>query len=111
MEKTIRLDDIDGGAHDVKTVVIALDSTTWAIDLSADNRARLDAALAPFLAHARRVKNTRNRRATTDAARRNKDIRAWAAAHGIDVSPHGKIPASIAAQYDVARARTMPPKN
>lgn len=46
MEKTIRLDDIDGGAHDVKTVVIALDSTTWAIDLSADNRARLDAARA-----------------------------------------------------------------
>ena len=111
MEKTIRLDDIDGGAHDVKTVVIAIDSTTWAIDLSADNRTRLDAALAPFLAHARRVKSTRNRRATTGAARRNKDIRAWAAAHGIDVSPHGKIPASIAAQYDAERKRTTPPKD
>lgn len=111
MEKIIRLDDIDGGAHDVKTIVIALGSTTWAIDLSADNRARLDAALAPFLAHAKRVKNARHRRAATDAARRNKTIRDWAAAHGIDVSPYGKIPAAIAAQYDVARARAMSPKD
>jgi hypothetical protein len=35
------VDDIDGSQDDVKTVLIALDSLSHEIDLSADNAARL----------------------------------------------------------------------
>jgi hypothetical protein len=49
-------DDLDG-SHDAEEVQFGWDGVTWAIDLSADNRKKLEDALRPFLdkAHPARV--------------------------------------------------------
>ncbi|QJD50744.1 Lsr2-like DNA bridging protein [Microbacterium phage PuffyCat] len=62
--RTIELlsDDLDGSEGDVETVTFALGSTSWEIDLSADNRAQLDQLLQPYMDAGRRVKRPRRRR-------------------------------------------------
>jgi hypothetical protein len=72
---------------------------------SATNPAhRFRKRLAPFTEHARQAgPGQRRRPARTSAARkRSADIRAWAKASGFPVSDRGRIPASVAAQYQAA---------
>jgi type I restriction enzyme M protein len=52
-------DDIDG-TEGAQTVTFALDSETWEIDLGKQNRDRLTRDLAPFIAAARRVDESRS---------------------------------------------------
>jgi hypothetical protein len=60
--------------------------------------------LAPFTENARKAgPGQRRRPARTSASRqRSGDIRAWAKAQGIPVSDRGRIPASVAGQYEAA---------
>lgn len=74
-------DDLDASTDGVTTHHLALDSTTWEIDLSAANLARLRAALSPFTAAGRRQPATRTRRAartsTGTTGRKTAPIRRW----------------------------------
>jgi Lsr2 len=96
-------DDLDGGPAD-ETVRFAIGGTEYEIDLSKKNARKFRKRLAPFTGHARKAgPGQRRRPARTAAAReRSAGIRAWAKGNGIPVSNRGRIPASVAEQYDAA---------
>jgi len=94
-------DDIDGGPADA-TVRFGLGGTDYEIDLSKKNANAFRRQLAPFIEHARRAGRGQRRRPgrTASSRERSADIRAWAKDQGITVSDRGRIPASVAEQYD-----------
>ncbi|HSS92084.1 MAG TPA: Lsr2 family protein [Streptosporangiaceae bacterium] len=96
-------DDIDGGPAD-ETVRFGLGGADYEIDLSRKNAAAFRRQLAPFIDHARRAGRGPRRRPgrTASSRERSADIRAWAKDQGITVSDRGRIPASVAEQYDAA---------
>ena len=96
-------DDIDGGPAD-ETVRFGLGGTEYEIDLSTKNAAAFRQQLAPFIEHARRTGRGQRRRPgrTVSSRERSADIRAWAKDQGITVSDRGRIPASVAEQYEAA---------
>ena len=96
-------DDIDGGPAD-ETVRFGLGGTEYEIDLSTKNATAFRRQLAPFIEHARRAGRGPRRRPgrTASSRERSADIRAWAKDQGITVRDRGRIPASVAEQYDAA---------
>jgi Lsr2 len=96
-------DDLDGGPAD-ETVRFTLDGSAYEIDLSKKHAKALRRKLEPFISHARKAGRGPRRRAGRSAASRERTdgIRAWARAHGIAVSDRGRIPASVAEQYEAA---------
>ncbi len=100
--QVVLIDDIDGGPAD-ETVRFSLDGTSYEIDLSAPNAARLRTAFAEFVGHARKSAG----RATSKRSRRadggkSAEIRAWARQQGLDVNERGRIPADLAAKFEAA---------
>jgi hypothetical protein len=100
-------DDLDGGPAD-EMVRLGLGGAEYEIDLSKKNAAAFRRKIAPFIEHARQARRGQRRRpGRTSAAReRSADIRAWAKDQGIAVSERGRIPASVAEQYEAATAGT-----
>jgi nucleoid-associated protein Lsr2 len=96
-------DDLDGGPAD-ETVRFAIDGAAYEIDLSRKHAKALRRKLAPFISHSRKAGRAPRRRSGRSAASRERGdgIRAWAKAHGIAVSGRGRIPASVAEQYQAA---------
>jgi hypothetical protein len=96
-------DDLDGGPAD-ETVRFGLDGAEYEIDLSKKNATAFRRQLAPFTEHARRAGRAQRRRPgrTASSRERSGDIRAWAKDQGIAVSDRGRIPASVAEQYEAA---------
>ena len=97
-------DDIDGGPAD-ETVRFGLGGTDYEIDLSRKNAAAFRRKVAPFIEYARRAGRGQRRRPgrTASSRERSADIRAWAKDQGITVSDRGRIPASVAKQYEAAQ--------
>lgn len=96
------VDDIDGGAGD-ETIRFSVDGTSYEIDLSSANAARLRGAMAEFVGHARKVPGRAPRRtARRSSDSRSAKIRAWAKAKGIPVNERGRISSELAAKYDAA---------
>jgi hypothetical protein len=127
-ERIIRqlIDDLDqteivdgkGGS-----VEFALRGTTYTIDLTDANIAKLDKALAPFVEAAARASgnhapktrsaatSARKKRAGRRSSKRTSTnstatVRAWAAENGHEVSTRGRIPASVSEAYDLAHRST-----
>lgn len=121
-ERTLYVDDLEL-AKDPNTTTpaehvnysIGLDGTTYVIDLAADNRKRLEEALAPFVLAARFTgrlsKPSKPSRASgpltapirlpgavTDKEE-NDRIRRWAAEEGMNVGVRGRIPSHIIEAY------------
>jgi hypothetical protein len=103
-------------------VEFAFRGTVYRIDLSDGNAAKLEKALAPFVASATRVSGprggssgstsvpTRKRRgakrsAKSTSASSTAAVRAWAAENGHAVSARGRIPASVLSAYEVSHKR------
>jgi hypothetical protein len=99
-------DDLDGGPAD-ETLRFAVGGTGYEIDLSHKNAGAFRKQLAPFIEHARKAGQGQRRPAAHAASGRERsgDIRAWAKAQGIAVSERGRIPASVAEQYQAATKR------
>ena len=104
-------DDIDGSAA-AETVRFAVDGRTYEIDLSTEHAESLRHSLAQFVAVARRA----GRAGRADASsKRGQDrpgqpqggnssaVRAWARENGVPVSPRGRIPEAVLAQYTSAQ--------
>jgi hypothetical protein len=99
-------DDLDGTPA-AETVTFALDGSSYEIDLSEANAARLREALAPYLGVARRAgraearrnaETSTGRRPTGGAAAAGVDpaaVRAWASSRGVTVNKRGRIPADV----------------
>jgi Lsr2 len=114
------IDDLDGSPAEVSRE-IALDGVAYTLDLSAANSARLDEALAGFIAagsklrrggpQLRLVRSSSGARATTPADReRNAAVRAWAAEQGLAVSDRGRIKSEILDAYEAAQNAPTPAK-
>jgi len=136
-ERMVRqlIDDLDGTEildGDGERVVFAVRGTTYRIDLSSGNVAKLEKALKPFIDAAARVRR-QNRRATRKAAttrtprddaatkgrrkavRKRKaaartrtpkerivSIRDWARQNGYDVSERGRLRSEIIEAFEAA---------
>ncbi|MDA3629289.1 Lsr2 family protein [Saccharopolyspora oryzae] len=109
---TVQLvDDVDGTQAET-TVEFALDGVSYAIDLSADNAAKLRDSLASFVANARKTGGRKRTAAkpgkasstpSTADRERNQAIREWARNQGMQVSDRGRIPAEIVEAFDNAQ--------
>ncbi len=97
----VLIDDIDGRDAD-ETVRFSLDGSSYEIDLSASNAARLRSAMAEFVGHARKVSSRGGRRARGGGQGKSAEIRAWAREQGLQVNERGRIPADLAAKFDAA---------
>ncbi|WP_259678139.1 Lsr2 family protein [Arthrobacter oryzae] len=98
------IDDLTG-ADAEETVRFSVDGVDYEIDLAAENAAGLRAALAPFIAHSRRVRSAPgNRSARTAPSGRDQTqkIREWAKANGYSPSSRGRISEDIKKAYDDA---------
>jgi hypothetical protein len=98
-------DDLDGGKAD-ETVTFGLDGSTYEIDLSKKNAAKLRDALSAYVGSGRRIAGRRSNgrargrgRSGSDSA----DIRAWAKENGYEVSERGRISAEVRAAYNEAK--------
>jgi hypothetical protein len=100
-------DDLDGGPA-AETVRFAFGGAEYEIDLSTKNAAAFRTQLVPFVEHARKAGRAPSRRPARTAASRQRsgDIRAWAKDKGLAVSARGRIPASVAEQYQAAAAKS-----
>jgi hypothetical protein len=108
-QKTVVIleDDIDGGPAE-ETVSFSLDGTSYEIDLTARNAARLRDAFAPFVGAARKAGRAGSGSPTRRRSRRGGDdrvaeIRAWARSNGVKVSERGRISADVIAQWESAK--------
>ncbi|MEY9214758.1 Lsr2 family protein [Thermobifida halotolerans] len=104
--QVLLVDDLDGGEAE-ETVSFGIDGSSYEIDLSGDNAARLRAALAPFVEAARKAPSKRNatrgKQRSTPSRERSAEIRAWAKAAGKQVNERGRIPQSIMDEYHAAQ--------
>ena len=102
--QTLFIDDIDGGDAD-GTVRFGLDGTEYEIDLNAKHSEELRAALANYVAHARKAgglaKRTARGRRAAQAIDTGK-VREWAKVNGYDIKERGRVPAEILAKYQAA---------
>jgi hypothetical protein len=105
--QVIHTDDIDG-SEAAETISFALDGINYSIDLSAENAKALRDAFAPYIAAGERERNAAGRR--TGSGRRKSsgtaatDIRAWAAAQGMQVSSRGRVSAEVREAYERAHS-------
>ena len=97
------LDDISG-EDGAETYTFSLNGTQYSIDLSEKNAAKLEKALAPFVAKATKV-GARRRSSSPSSNSGRKDlpqVREWAKKQKIAVSGRGRISKDVLAQYDAA---------
>ncbi|MFC6084586.1 histone-like nucleoid-structuring protein Lsr2 [Sphaerisporangium aureirubrum] len=105
--QTLLIDDLEGGEAK-ETVQFAIDGTSYEIDLNDKNARNLREVLTPFVSSARKADHGqvrgRKRGASQRPARdKSSEIRAWAKAHGLNVSERGRIASHIVAQYEAAQ--------
>lgn len=99
--QTLFVDDIDGSEAE-GTVRFGLDGAGYEIDLSVKHSEELHKALAPYVAHARKVGGARR---GARGARRNASaidthmVREWARGQGIEIKERGRVPAGIVEKY------------
>lgn len=100
--KAVIIDDIDG-SDGAQTVRFRFEGIAYEIDLTRENRARLEQVLAPYIQAGRKVPATRSRRQgrSRSSATSPAQIRAWAKERGLKVSERGRIPADLVQQARV----------
>jgi Lsr2 len=105
--QVIHTDDIDG-SEAAETIAFSLDNITYSIDLSADNAKKLRNAFAPYIAAGERDRSATTRRSGTSRRKSSgtaaTDIRAWAAAQGMQVSARGRVSAEVREAYERAHS-------
>ncbi len=115
-QKTIvhLIDDLDG-SEATQTVEFGHQGKTYKLDLSDQNAAELEEALAPYIAAAQNVAGVTGsgrrggRRAAAPQQRSGdsknydpKEVRAWAQSNGLEVPARGRIPGSVLEQFKAA---------
>jgi hypothetical protein len=102
-------DDLTGGPAD-ETVKFGMDGVDYEVDLSTRHASEFRRLLAQFVEHARMVRSQRSHpRARTAASReRSRQIRAWAERQGFSVAEHGRLPANVIEEYELAHGGEQP---
>jgi len=94
---------------EVSTLSFTYDGVAYEIDLTEDNQSKLNRLLEPYITVARVVDTVSVRQLPKRQLRRSandpdpKVIRARAASHGKEVSPRGRIPIDLVAEFQTAR--------
>lgn len=105
-KRTVRwmIDDLTGeDLDDGVTVQFGLDGFSYELDLSPSNAAALRSELAVYVAGARRAGRSSSERAAAGPTPvDSRAVRAWASSNGVQVSPRGRIPASVVEQFRAA---------
>ncbi len=106
---TVALEDDLDGSPAFETVQFGLGGAQYEIDLNKKNARAFRKKLAPFVEHARKAGPGQRRGPARTASSRqhSADVRAWAKAAGLPVSDRGRIPASVADQYEAAATRPL----
>lgn len=102
--RVILTDDIDG-SEGARTVEFSLEKTSYTIDLSEANIAKLESALAPFVAKAeRRRKSPAGRKSAAGKSSTGGSavVREWARAQGYEISDRGRVPAVVLQAYEAS---------
>lgn len=111
---TITTDDIDGSeANQVRE--FSYQGKSYRIDLNDKHAEEFDEVMAPYITAASETSRgnaSRGRRSSGGTRARTtstgdvdpKQVRAWAEANGVEVSPRGRISASVIEQYRAASA-------
>jgi hypothetical protein len=100
------IDDLSGEDAD-GTVRFSVDGADYEIDLTADHANELRGTLEKYVAHARRLRGTPDRRGARTVSTGREEtqkIRDWARAHGYSPSARGRISQDIKKAYDAAQA-------
>lgn len=103
------IDDIDGTPA-TTTIEFGVGGKNYIIDLSEANAATFNAALAPYIEHARRARrgpaNKRKPRSSSEAARikrqKTAEMRAWALDNGHTIAKRGQLSQDIIDAYEAA---------
>ena len=102
------VDDLDGSPAD-EAVKFGLDGVHHEIDLSAANAEKFRAALAPYIAAARRESGPRQQAVGRKTARKaaapvvnTADVREWAKTQGIEISDRGRIASEVLVKFQAA---------
>jgi hypothetical protein len=95
--KMIRLDDIDGNEA-TETVRFSYQGKAYEIDLTDDNRYRLEKVLDPFISHARSTGGNHQ-----EPASEHRKARAWAMQRGVSVGVRGPVPTNVMSDYQQSR--------
>ncbi len=107
--KTITITSCDlCGEEPASSVTISVGSKTATLDVCANHRGELDAAVSPFLKST--TKSAKKATKPARAASRGDlgDVRAWAGANGFTVSERGRIATAIVDAYDQAMGGAKP---
>lgn len=104
--QVLLIDDIDGGTA-AETVAFGLDGSSYEIDLSEKNAARLRESLADYVAHGRKAAliraNARRRSAShSSSGPDTADVRSWARSAGYAVNERGRISSDVMEAYRAA---------
>ena len=91
--------EIDG---DGETIAFTYKGTSFEIDLSHKNAKRLDDALSPFVAAARRVGGRTARRSESADKTQLAAMRQWGKTHGFKVSERGRVSQEVQTAYNTA---------
>lgn len=103
---TTLVDDLTGVSDQtVRNVRFTIDGVDWEIDLTAENRNKLQEVLAPYVAVSRKPNRKARAAKTLQSGPSAFEIRTWAASNGLQVGERGRIPQSLRDQYMVALAR------
>jgi hypothetical protein len=101
-------DDIDGSEAS-RTIHKSYDGTSYEIDLSDKNADALRAALAEYIAVARKVASgrrsgggTRSKARSANGGPAASEIREWARANGMEVPERGRVSAEVRKAYEAA---------
>lgn len=97
----VRSDDIDGTPAS-RSIEFTIDGVSYTIDLSEEHAGEFDAALDPWIRHARRTSKPRGTQSPV-AKGSNDAVRAWARANGHQISDRGRISAAITEAYAARR--------
>ena len=96
------VDDLDG-SEGAETVSFGLDGTSYEIDLSEKNAAKLREALAGYVGHARKSGRAKGRtKAATNSGPSARELRDWARSNGYEVSDRGRVPEEVRQAFEAA---------
>jgi hypothetical protein len=112
-QRIVLIDDLDG-SEGTETLQYTVDGQEYEIDLSKDNAGKFRTLLEPYIEKSRKVERqfmsppraTTTRRRSSGSGRDDiAEVRTWATAQGIEISPRGRIKKEILDQYDAAHSR------
>lgn len=99
------VDDLDGTTIDPtkhRPTHFSIDGKAYEIDLSPENRAKLEDALSPYVENGRRTGNAKRATPRGGSNSNNQAIREWAQKNGYTVAARGKLPTEVVNAYESA---------